>query len=234
MRALTIVLLAALAGLWSYYAFAVAPGDTQPPRPVPVPHADRDEPNAADLNNTAIRLDREGHEADALAYLERAHAFRPGDETIAANLERQRHRVESAGWLRALLAGSLAGGLVVGGGALSRFLRAVSDGRHFAQLTQVGDAWIDVRPGQESADLAVRFNRTLRGLVRRHPVTVVWSSARYGKHMKSRPPVEARGRELALHLDAERIGRLARYPGEWKGFLYLGRRQVGEAVARVG
>jgi len=234
MRATTIVLLTALAGLWGWYALEVAPGDAQAPRPVPVPRSESEEPNAAGLNNTAVMLDRDGHSADALAYLERAHAFRPGDDTIAANLDRQRHRVERAGWLRALLAGTLAGGLVIGGGALSRLLHAVSDGHHFARLTQVGDARVDLRPGQEGADLAVRFNRTLRGLVRRHPLTVVWSSARYGKHMKSRPPARARGRELALHLDAERIGRLARYPGEWRGFLYLGRRQVGEAVARVG
>ena len=75
---------------------------------------------------------------------------------------------------------------------------------------------------------------TQPGLLDRHPLTVVWSSARHGKHMKSRPPLELDGRKAVIRLDGERLERLQRYPGEWKGFFYLDGREVGEAVARVG
>jgi hypothetical protein len=51
--------------------------------------------------------------------------------------------------------------------------------------------------------------------------------------MKSRPPVEAEGKALKVRLEGERLERLRRYPGEWKGFLYFGRTPVGEAAARV-
>jgi hypothetical protein len=36
-----------------------------------------------------------------------------------------------------------------------------------------------------------------------------------------------------VQLDGERLERLRCYPGEWRGFLYFGRQQVGEAAARV-
>ena len=68
----------------------------------------------------------------------------------------------------------------------------------------------------------------------RHPLTIVWSSARHGKHMKSQPPVEADGRKAVVRLDGKRLERLRSFPGEWKGFLYLDGRPVGEATARVG
>ena len=52
--------------------------------------------------------------------------------------------------------------------------------------------------------------------------------------MKSRPPVEAEGRCCTVKLDRDRLERLRRYPGDWKGFLYLGKTPVGETAARVG
>jgi hypothetical protein len=52
--------------------------------------------------------------------------------------------------------------------------------------------------------------------------------------MKSRPPAEAKGRKLRVELEGKRLERLRRFPGEWKGFLYLGKTQVGKAGARVG
>ena len=51
--------------------------------------------------------------------------------------------------------------------------------------------------------------------------------------MKSRPPVRADGRAVTVKLDQDRLERLRRYPGDWKGFLYLGRTAVGETAARV-
>ena len=70
--------------------------------------------------------------------------------------------------------------------------------------------------------------------MRRHPLTIVWSCAGQGKHMKSRPPVRVEGRALKVRLDKDRIERLRRHPGDWKGFLYLGKTPVGETAARVG
>ena len=70
--------------------------------------------------------------------------------------------------------------------------------------------------------------------MRRHPLTIVWSSAGHGKHMKSQPPVKVDGDSATVELDEDRLDRLRRYPGDWNGFLYLGRTQVGRAAAKVG
>ncbi|MGH7163173.1 MAG: hypothetical protein ACREID_06800, partial [Planctomycetota bacterium] len=82
--------------------------------------------------------------------------------------------------------------------------------------------------------MALRFNEPVDRLLARHPLTVVWSSAAHGKHMKSRPPVEGKGAEWNVVLEGDRLERLRRCPGAWRGFLYLGRSPVGEAAARVG
>ena len=100
-----------------------------------------------------------------------------------------------------------------------------------------GDNWFRIRPEDETAQLPLRFNRDVGRPARPAiPLTVVWSSARHGKHMKSRPPVEtrrqARGDPAPRQGAASR--RLRRYPGDWKGFFYLDGREVGNATARVG
>jgi hypothetical protein len=109
----------------------------------------------------------------------------------------------------------------------------VRDGAKLSRVRVAGDPWFLIPNEGDKAELEVRFSEPLDGLVRRHPLTIVWSSARHGKHMKSRPPVEAAGKALKVRLEGERLERLRRYPGEWKGFLYLGRTPVGETAARV-
>ena len=234
MRALTLILITCLAGLWTYFGAVVAKADSAPPVPIPAAAADAGEPTAEALNNRGVLLDRAGRQADGLAFLERAHQFRPNDKVILANLERQSARVQKRGWLRALVAGTLAGGVFIFGGGFWRVLRGWSEGHKLAHLHVRGDNRFEIRPGDGEVELPLRFNQPVAPLLRRHPLTVVWSSRRYGKHMKSRPPVTADGSRLTIRLDRDRVERLARYPGAWRGFLYLGRTQVGEAAARVG
>ena len=57
MRALNLILISTLAGLWVYFAVEVAPENTTPPIAV---KADGEKLSAATLNNEGVRLDREG------------------------------------------------------------------------------------------------------------------------------------------------------------------------------
>lgn len=226
MRALTLVLVVAVAGLWGYYLVQVEPLDSTPPVMV---EEDGEEISAATLNNEGVRLARIGRQADALEYLERARDFRPLDPAIARNAARQEALVRKAGWRRALAGGTAAALLAL----LARGISGVRDRARLSRVRVKGDPWFVIPREGDRAELALRFSEPLGCLVRRHPLTIVWSSARHGKHMKSRPPVEAEGRELTVKLEGERLERLRRYPGEWRGFLYLGKTQVGEAAARV-
>ncbi|MHC4548204.1 MAG: tetratricopeptide repeat protein [Planctomycetota bacterium] len=230
MRALSLILISALAGFWIYYAAEVAPAADAPPVKV---KADGEELSAATLNNEGVRLDRQGRPADALAYLERAHAFRPRDPTIAANYARQQARVAKRGWHRVLAGSTLAVVLFVLTTSVWRFVRWTVDRARLARLRLRGDPWIRIDPGEKAAELPLRFSEPVGPLLSRHPLTIVWSSARHGKHMKSRPPVKTEGRACKVRLDRDRLTRLRRYPGDWKGFLYLGKTPVGETAARV-
>jgi hypothetical protein len=230
MRALNLILISTLAGLWVYFAVDVAPEDTTAPVAV---KADGEKLSAATLNNKGVRLDREGRRADALAYLERAHQFRPHDTVIASNFERQQARVARRGWVRVLAVGTLFVLAFVGVTTVLRFVRWARDRARLARIRLRGDLWLRVEKRETSAEMSLRFTEPVGPLLRRHPLTIVWSSAKHGKHMKSRPPVRADGRAVMVKLDADRLERLRRYPGDWKGFLYLGRTAVGETAARV-
>jgi hypothetical protein len=230
MRALNLILISALAGLWAYFAVEIASRDAAPPVTV---KADGEKLSAATLNNEGVRLDRAGRRADALAYLERAHQFRPHDAVIATNYERQHARVSRRGWARVLVVGTLFVILFVGTTTIVRFVRWARDRAHLARIRLRGDPWLRIEKRAASAEMPLRFSEPPGRLLRRHPLTIVWSSAKHGKHMKSRPPVSADGRALIVKLDRDRLERLRRHPGDWKGFLYLGRTAVGETAARV-
>jgi hypothetical protein len=231
MRALFLVLVSALAGLWGWYALDVAPQDRG--RPVAV-EATGEGPSAASLNNEGVRLLRRGRTADALLHFERAHEFRPLDATIAANLGRARARHAREAWRAALVPVSAAAGALLALAILWHLGRRAGDRVRLARLRLRGDPWLRVRPGDEQAELRLRFSEPLGSLVRRHPLTIVWSCAALGKHMKSRPPARAEGQDCVVRLDGERLERLRRHPGDWRAFLYLGRTEVGRAAARVG
>ena len=79
MRAITWILITSLLALWAYYGLVVAQEDAAAPVPVPVEKIEPDFPSAEELNNRAVELEKKGRHADALAYLERAHDFRPSD-----------------------------------------------------------------------------------------------------------------------------------------------------------
>jgi len=229
MRAFNMILLAALVGLWAWFLMAVAPRDTA--RPVAV-EAAGEEMSAASLNNEAVSLDRQGRRADALLYLERAHDFRPHDAVIAANVERQRARVARAGWARALVLATVLGGAWLAFSVVWSFVRYCADAARLHRLRVRGSPWIHVPRDGDRVALPLRFSEPVDGLLRRHPLTIVWSA--HGKHMKSQPPVEVRGAACQVHLDRDRLDRLRRYPGDWNGFLYVGKTPVGKAAARVG
>jgi hypothetical protein len=230
MRTLTLILLAAVAGLWGYYAVEVAPRDDAPPAAL---RTDGEEMSAATLNNEGVRLARAGREGDALEYLHRARDFRPHDPVLTRNASRMEARIAKAGWARVLwpLTSALLLDLLFVG--LWHGVRGARDRSRLARMRVRGDPWFLIPREGDRAELPLRFSEPLDGLVRRHPLTIVWSSACHGKHMKSRPPVEAKGAALTVKLEGERLERLRRYPGEWKGFLYFGRTPVGEAAARV-
>jgi len=232
MRAISLILVSALGGLWVYFGIAVSPRDDAPPIAVPVAH--QDELNAGTLNNAGVRLRLQGRAWDALAYFERAHSFRPQDGVIAANVERQRAGIAKQGWLRALIGGSVAWLVFAFFGGILRTARRVRDHFRLTRLRLRGDPYVRIRSDMRTAELPLRFSERVCGLMRRHPLTIVWSCAGHGKHMKSRPPVKVRGHEATVRLDGDRLDRLRRYPGEWNGFLYLGKTQVGRAAAKVG
>jgi len=228
MRALSLISCSALLGLWAYYGCVVSQRDRA--LPVPVAQSTTEEIDAASLNATAVRLARQGRESDALAYLERAHEFRPQDPVIANNLARQRNRVARVGWLRVLIPGTLLAAVL----ALFLLMRRARDAARLRRLRMRGEPWLAIQPGDAKACLELSFSAPVGGLLRRHPLQVVWSSAAYNKHMKSRPPVRARGRRCRIELDRTRLDRLRRYPGLWKAFIYVDKTAVGKAAARVG
>lgn len=230
LRTLTLILVPAVLGLWGYFLAAVEPLDSAAPVAVA---ADGDELSAATLNNEGVRLARTGQEGDALEYLKRARDFRPLDPVIARNAEWQEARVKKAGWARILGLGTVVAVLELVFAGIWHCIRRVRDRSRLEKLHLAGDPWFLIPREGDRAELALRFSEPLDGLVSRHPLTIVWSSAAHGKHMKSRPPVEAEGKALKVRLEGERLERLRRYPGDWKGFLYFGRTPVGEAAARV-
>ena len=231
MRAITLIAVSALAGLWTWFGAAVAPRDSG----LPVYLETRgEELSAATLNNTGADLARRGRANDALAYLERARDFRPGDETIASNVARWDAAVAKRRWEEALERLTTILGILLGGGWTFVGARAARDRLRLRRLRLRGDPWIRIEPADREAELPLRFSEPVGGLVRRHPLTIVWSSARQGKHMRSRPPVRVRGKKCTVQLNEDRIDRLRRHPGDWRGFLYLGKTQVGETAARVG
>lgn len=230
LRVLTMILVPAVLGLWGYFLAAVAPLDSAPPVAV---QAQGDELSAASLNNEGVRLARAGRNGDALEYLRRARDFRPLDPAIAGNAERQEARVKKAGWARTLGLATAITLLELVLAGLWHGVRRVRDRARLGKLRLAGDPWFLIPREGDRAELALRFSEPLDGLVARHPLTIVWSSAAHGKHMKSKPPVAACGRGLTVKLEGERLARLRRYPGDWKGFLYFGRTPIGEAAARV-
>ncbi|MGQ0612623.1 MAG: hypothetical protein ACT4PV_02575 [Planctomycetaceae bacterium] len=227
MKALLAILLSALAALWIHFAVAVAPRASPPPSPLA---AEQDELSAASLNNKGVAASRAGRSADALAFFERARDFRPDDPVIARNLEATRARIERTAWLRVLVAGSVA----LAGLGLLGAVRAARAAGQLARIRLRGEPFVRVEPGARRVELPLSFNEPVGRFLARHPLTVVWSSAVHGKHMKSRPPARAREREVTVALEGERLDRLRRHPGDWKGFLYLGRTPVGAAALRVG
>jgi hypothetical protein len=230
MRAVTLILVPAVLGLWGYYLAEVEPLDSASPMTV---KPDGDELSAATLNNEGVRLARGGRQADALLYLKRARDFRPLDPVIAVNVSRQEARVQKAGWTRILGISTVVALLDLLVAGLWHAARRMCDRAKLAKVRLAGDPWFLIPREGDRAELALKFSEPLDGLVRRHPLTIVWSSAAHGKHMKSKPPVETLGRGLKVKLEGERLERLRRYPGDWRGFLYFGRTQVGEAAARV-
>jgi len=234
MRAIGLVLVTALAGLWAYYGLAVAPTRLEPAVALAAVRPADGQVDAVTLNNEGVRLSWRGESADARAYFERAHDFRPHDTTIAANLAAERARLERRAWQRALAPATTLVVVVLVVGSFLGLARRARDRHLLARLRVSGDRWLRVEPQATDAELALRFSEPVRrSLLRRHPLTIVWSSSAHGKHMKSRPPVVLHGDRASVRLGRERLDRLRCYPGDWKGFLYLGRTHVGEAVARV-
>lgn len=228
-----LILLTALVVLWGWFVVCVAPRDSRAPRPVPVPE-NVEGASAQGLHNIGVALNRQGLPADALLYFERAASFRPLEPVYARSVALQKARLAKRAWIRFLVPATVVGLLIVLVSTVRRGVRCHRDRCRLRRLRLRGDNHFRIRPGDESAELPLRFNHEVAGLLDRHPLTVVWSSSRHGKHMKSRPPVVLDGRRARIRLDGERLERLRRYPGEWKGFFYLDGREVGEAVARVG
>jgi len=233
MRAITIVLITAVAALWVWFAVAVGPQDTRLPRRITT-----EEPlegiSAVSLHNEGVTLNERGQPGDALLYFERAHNFRPLDNVIAASYERQQAIVAKRAWGRVLAPATLLALVVAFVAGVRGWIVRRRDRLVLRRLRLRGGRWFRIRSGASEAELKFRFNHDIDRVLKRHPLTIVWSSARHGKHMKSRPPVEASGRNAVVRLDGDRLDRLRQYPGEWKGFLYLDGRPVGEATARVG
>ena len=227
------VLLTAMLALWGWFATQVAPRNSRAPRPIAV-EKQLDGTSAVGLHNIGVALNRQGEPGDALAYFERAQSFRPLEPVYAKSVASQRAHLAKRGWIRFLVPATAVTLLILFVSAVRSIGKRHRDRRRLRKLRLRGESWFRIRSGAKSAELPLRFNADVEDLLDRHPLTVVWSSARHGKHMKSRPPVESSGRKAVIRLEGERLERLRRYPGEWRGFLYLDGREVGEAVARVG
>ncbi|MHC4955449.1 MAG: hypothetical protein ACYTGZ_16475 [Planctomycetota bacterium] len=233
MRALAIILASAVTALWIWFAISVGPRDSV--RPVRVVEVEQEQGvTAASLHNIGVSLNERGQSGDALLYFERAHAFRPMDAQFAKSYERQEAFVAKRAWLRVLVPATLLAILLSGLSGVRGLARRRRDRKRLGRLRLRGDNWFRIRPDEERAALSFRFNHDVQALLARHPLTIVWSSARHGKHMKSQPPVEVAGRRAVVSLEGERLERLRRFPGDWKGFLYLDGTPLGEATARVG
>lgn len=234
MRTIALFLVAALLTLWGWFFIEVAPLDARRTHAVPVDESLEETTSAATLLNQGVELDRAGRPADALLYFERAREFRPQESTYQIAVERQRARLAKRGWMRLLVPATALTMLFAAFAFIRGVLHGVRDRIRMRRLRLTGENWFRIRPEDKDAALPLRFNGNLGKLLKRHPLTVVWSSARHGKHMKSKPPVDTEGSNAILKLDGKRLERLRRYPGEWKGFLYLGGREIGNATARVG
>ena len=233
MRALSIILFTAVATLWIWFVVAVAPLDSRRPRPVQVIETESGV-TAASLHNRGVSLHRQGQHGDALLYFERAHSFRPLEATFEQSYARQQSYIAKRAWARVLIPLTLLAIVLMIVMGVRRTVLRRRDRRRLRGLRLRGDNWFRIRAKDKSVDMKLRFNHEVEGVIGRHPLTIVWSSARHGKHMKSQPPVETSGRHALVKLDGERLQRLRRFPGEWKGFLYLDGQSVGEATARVG
>ena len=231
MRAITIIALSALTGLWGYYALEVERLDTTPPKMMPVETTEVT--NAASLNNTGVQLDRRGRHADALVYFERAYAFRSDDPVLAANYARQENRVMQKGWRGVLGATTAIVIVLLLAAAVWHGLRRVADRARLARLRLRGNRWMRIDRDDKDAELSMRFSHPVGGLARRHKPNVVWTCASQNQHMKSRRSVKVKGRECKVRLDNQRLKQLRKYPGEWRCILRLGDTEVGEAAARV-
>ena len=231
MRAFSLIILSALAGLWVYFGVEVAQRDVS--RPVAVPVETTDKTNASSLNNTGVMVDRSGRPGDALAYFQRAHSFRPDDAVILANYQRQQARVVRRGWMRALSIGTLATVVLIIVVTVWRVTRRVMDRVRLARLRVRGERAIRIGPESKKAELNMRFSRPVRCLARRHKPNVVWTCSAQNQHMKSQRSVKVKGRECRVTLDGKRLKQLRRYPGNWRCILRLGKTEVGEARAQV-
>ncbi len=231
MRAISLIVLSALAGLWGYYAVEIAQQDVSTPVVVPVETTDKT--NASSLNNTGVMLNRSGRPGDALAYFGRAHSFRPDNPVIRANYQRQKARVVRMGWWRALFIGTIAVAVFLVGSTAWRFTRRTMDRIKLARLRVHGNRWVRIDSDAKKAELKMRFSQPVNGLARRHKPNVVWTCAAQNQHMKSRRSVKVKGRECRVTLDSKRLKQLRRYPGDWRCILRLGNTEVGEASARV-
>ena len=235
MRAIALFLLTVLLTLWAWFVVEVAPQDSRRSRPVPVDTGlATDAPTAETLHNAGVEAEHGGRTGDATLYFQRAHQFRPLSSVYSVAYERSVARAQKRAWVRFLVPATALTILFLAFATLRSVVRRISDRRRVRKLQIRGDNWIRIRSDEETASFPLQFNRQLGRILKRHPLTVVWSSARHGKHMKSTPPVETQGRQATLRLDATRLERLRRYPGDWKGFFYLDGHEVGNATARVG
>ena len=235
MRAIALFLLTVLFTLWAWFAVEVAMQDSRRSRPVPVDATlATDAPTAESLHNAGVAAEHAGRGGDATLYYWRAHQFRPLSPVYRIAYDRSVARVQKRAWMRFLIPATALTILFLVFATLRRVVLRVSDWRRLRKLRLRGDNWFRIHSDDETVTLPLQFNRQLGRLLKRHPLTVVWSSARHGKHMKSSPPVETKGRHATLRLDATRLERLRRYPGDWKGFFYLDGHEVGNATARVG
>jgi len=233
MRAITIVLITAVAALWVWFAIAVGPQDAHRPSRI-ITEKPLQGISAVSLHNEGVSLNEQGKPGDALLYFERARDFRPMDAQLIASYEQQRAFIAKRAWARVLVPSTLLVLVISAVAGVRGFVMRRRDRHALGRLRLRGGRWFHIRPSAEQAELKFRFNHDIRRVLERHPLTIVWSSARHGKHMKSRPPVEANGRKAVVRLDGKRLERLRKFPGDWKGFLYLDGRPVGEATARVG
>lgn len=232
MRALTWILVPGLIALWTYFGSEI---DRPADRPVRVAaDAAQGETDAGTLNNRGVTLFEQGDHADALAYFERAHQFRPDAQLIEKNYRGQLVRVRREAWERALVLLTIVAVVLLFFGHTWRGARCVRDHRRLKRLRLHGGRRVHVGPDTKEEQLDLRFNESVDGLARRHPPSVVWTCSEQNQHMKSRRSVKVKDRDCTITLDRKKIKQLRRYPGHWRCIVRLGKTEVGEAAARVG